>query len=397
MIATWALFVLGTGLRVSELAVPEQKVVCVAAAVRVPELSAKGVAAARALAEALREGSAAYSRQRWLGEGALVGVLPKVELTDDGLLVCLASAPGRHKVVASFMADLLRSPLLTPETVGRAIQRAREDRRSLWDRAVDPRVADWEGLTLRDVASLAAWMLRPDRVAVAISGPFQTGEGRRALEVRLEDWKASARPAEPAGLLGAGRSELPAGPPRLFRWTAAWTDLSDCGLGRLWLVASALGAGKGGSLFRAWRVEDGFSYRQECRLEGTQAGMALRVLVGKAHGLESVPDGWRRLLEAVGSWTEADRLRALAVMERRGPVPYRDGALALTGLDPTLMEPTDQTTLAAYWAVKVGRPLNVGAWLEEAKSTSIEEMKALALDLLSKAQSEASAGSSYSG
>jgi hypothetical protein len=397
VIAAWTLFVLGTGLRLVELAAPEQKAVCVAAAVRLPELSPKGVAAARALVEALREGSAAYSRQRWLGEGALVGVLPKVELTDDALLIRLATAPGRHKVVASFLADLLRSPALSTEAVRGAIQRAREDHRSLWERAVDPRVAQWESLTPRDVARLAAWLLRPDRVGVAISGPFQPGEGTRALEVRLDDWKTSARPAEPPGLLGAGRSELPVGSSRFFRWTAPWTDLSDRGMGRVWLVASALGAGKGASLFRTWRVEDGFSYRQECRLEGTQAGVALRVLLGKAHGLESVPDGWRRLLAAVGAWTEADRLRALAVMGRQGPVPYRDGALALTGFDPTLLEPVDQAALAAYWALKTGRPLSVEAWLAEARATPLEEMKALALDLLSKAQSEDSTSSSNSG
>ncbi|MFN3682776.1 MAG: hypothetical protein ACK41F_02455 [Fimbriimonadaceae bacterium] len=397
MIASWALLVLGNGLPVVELAAPEQKAVCAAVVVRVPELSPKGVAAARALAEAFREGSGAYGRQRWVGEGALVGVVPKVELTEDALLVRLASAPGRHKVVASLLADLLRSPMLSSEAVGRAIVRAKEGRRSFWERAVDPRAADWAALTPRDVVSFAAWLLQPDRVAVAIGGPFQPGEGRRALEVRLDDWRARVRPAEPPGLVGPGRADPPVGPPRAFRWTARWTDLSDRGMGTLWLVASALGAGKGGSLFRTWRIEDGFSYRQECRVEGTPSGVALRILLAKAHGLEAVPEGWRRLRTAVEAWTEQDRLRALAVMERQGPVPHRDGALALTGFDPTLIEPFDQAALAAYWAMKTGRPLSVDAWLAEARATPLEEMKALALGLLTEAQLEGSSGSSNSG
>lgn len=397
MIAAWSLFILGSGLRIAEFSDPQQKTVCVSAVVRLPSLSPKGVAAARALVEELRDGSAAYGRSRWVGEGALVGVLPSVELSSDAIVVRLASAPRRHRVVASLLADLLRSPAASQEAAMRAIERAREDHRTSWEQGLDPRREEWQGLDARVLSHFARWLPRPERVAVAISGPFLPGEGRKALEVRLEDWKGTPGIPEPRELLGASPSVQRSGGPLVVRWTVPWSDLSDRGMGQVWLVASALGSGKGGTLFRAWRVEDGFSYRQECRIEGAPEGVSLRVLVAKARDEGGLTEAWRKLRAAVEAWTEGDRLRALAMMGRRSSGPYPDGVLGFLGPDPASPDPLDQSGLAAYWAAKTGRPLDLGAWLREARAMPLEEMRSLALRLLSEAQMEGSVGSSNSG
>ncbi|MCX7799422.1 MAG: hypothetical protein N2109_03665 [Fimbriimonadales bacterium] len=397
MIAPWVLWVLGNGLRVLELPNPGESTVTVAAAVRLPELSPSGLAAARTLAEALRAGSSGFSRARWLVEGSLAGVMPSVEVARDALLVRLTAAPGRHLVAASYVADLLRNPDLGRENLQRAWETARRERRDLWESALDPRAADFERLGPSQAAAFGRWLLRPERVAVSICGPFAAGQGASALKVRLEDWSPQAPSRLPHGLEGQPVEQAPRrGDLRVWRWTLPWEDLSDGAMGRAWLVASALGSGKGSALFRAWRVEGGLTYRQELRIEGRAEGLAWSLTVARS-GPWRAEDALGSLRGWVGRWTEADRRRALAMIDRRGPSPLNDGVLALTGVEPWRPLPWEEAELAAYWAMKTGRALDLGAWSAAARDTPLEELRRTALDALQRAQLAWDPGSSNSG
>lgn len=397
MIGPWTLWALGNGLLVSELATPDAATVSVTAAVRLPQLSPAGLAAARVLVEALRAGSSHFSESRWSSEGSRVNVPPSVRLTGDALMVRLTSSAGRHLVAASYVADLLRNPDFSPENLRRAWGVARREPRDPWEAVVDPCEAAYDLVTPDQVSAFGRWLLRPERVSVSISGPFEAGQGFSALRARLEDWRPAGIVAPPRGLLGEPlKRESRGNGLHLWRWTLPLSDLSDRAVARAWLVATAVGSGKGSALFRAWRVERGWTYRQECRIEGRPEGLVWTVLAVRGEAGDPA-EALRLLQEFVQGWKEDDRRRALAMMERSGPAPLNDGVLALTGPEPWRPLAWEETELASYWAMKTGRALDLARWISLAREIPLDEMRRIALDWLRLAQFSSGSGSTNSG
>jgi hypothetical protein len=143
------------------------------------------------------------------------------------------------------------------------------------------------------------------------------------------------------------------------------------------LILSALGSGKGSSLWQVMRESLGVSYRQEAVLWPTRTGFQGRLvwLQRQGDGLEIAKIVRSELLAAVDRWEEGDLQRA---------VQFLEGCLQ-TGLAafPLYVSPShsitdslaDQAFLAAYWPKKTGSAWNPVALLSAAKQLDVKELK----------------------
>jgi hypothetical protein len=201
-----------------------------------------------------------------------------------------------------------------------------------------------------------------------------------------QDWRPGPLPTLPdiseAKLLTAN----PAGITTL-EWASPEWKSNETSPAR-WLALYALGAGKGGSLYRIARERHAWSYRQDAFLWPTFAGWRARLFVpmaladGAADRAKTIAD---ELLTDIATWDEVARARALGMAQANlvrgvpfGPVLLGDFTLGRTQSDRALW--------GTYWQMKTGRPWTEGALLGQMDGVTVEDLKSAAVEIVKSAE-----------
>src|SRR5205823_2758166 len=100
----------------------------------------------------------------------------------------------------SLLASLLRKPLISDETVGRAKSALVENRMTAWQVVLSPVAGDVGLVRGTEVLRLYRTLVRPDRIFVGIGGDVRAEDVSKRYADRMDDWQ-SGRPDRPS--LGA--------------------------------------------------------------------------------------------------------------------------------------------------------------------------------------------------
>jgi hypothetical protein len=237
-----------------------------------------------------------------------------------------------------------------------------------------------------ELNELLHFIVRPERLTVAVAGPFVPGLARQQWQTKMTGWDPPATTAPHfTGRLSKtwpvhAQSLEIAGP-------EIAADSPD--LPAEILALYALGCGKGGSLHRVAREKDGLSYRQEAVLWPTETGFVPRLIVA-AIGV-SDPDSHLaelhdQLIADIDAWTESDRARAIGMAEgslqRGAPI----SPLYFSPDHPMRGSLGDQTFLEAYWISKTSVRWEPESMMEEIRNVSLPNLKEAAMKILTSGQ-----------
>jgi predicted Zn-dependent peptidase len=284
--------------------------------------------------------------------------------------------------------SLLRRPLLEAEPLNAAIAALRFPKQDPWAAALEPEV--WrEARPSRDeVLAVYRRIVRPENVVLAFGGALEETALAAALR-RFDDWspKPETRTVRSWAVVGGpllkspnevGTVEL-SGPEFLGTDPAFPVQL---------LATAALGVGSGSSIHKVAREANAWSYVQEGFLYPTPNGIKLRLIfahAGEPGVLETIEPFRKGLAEDVQKWTQADRLRALAMLRNWLEHGIGNSAIWILPEGNRIESPEERLHLAAWWRMKVGSSLDTARLLDLLEKVSLDDLKSAAATAIEQA------------
>jgi len=401
VIATLALLALlpATGVpTVVELPDPTATTISMQVLVKLPELDARELAEAKVLAALLPDGTEEITRYQlklWTsaeGESFHCAVLP------DHLRLSF-SVPKTDLAMAGLIIEsVCRRATLSEDAFKSALDDLSSRESSYWAEALDPRIPRFDRIKQSNVAALYAHLFRPENIWIAVGGGFQPGDAIKDLADRFADWNP--------GVDHYPRFH-PVGDPKLLDVrtrpiTTVELSSPDCRVDSPsfavdLVAASAMAVGKGSAVFRVAREAMGLSYKQDAFLWPSAGGLRLRTIVtfsshkGEENVLSTLRDG---LMKQVSAWTTADLDRAKAMLRASMVDGIVAGPICLSMERPLGAGLADRTTLAGYWRMKCGASFDETKLLESADAVTLDQLKATATELLTKANASVISGRS---
>ncbi len=364
---------------------PDATAVCVSVVAPTPAFGARDRAISRILTKVLLEGTDQYSKRQLQALTLGSGQPLKFTVMPDHVRIQLGFAPRDLAAGLRTVFSIIDEASLPQDAIDSAMEAMPFAKPDYWSLALQPEIADYAGIRRDDVVRMYRALFRPDRLSIAVSGPFSPGQARNKWLQCCEDWQPRGywplipgsgpergliRPSQPISTL-----EL-AGPEALVEGPRFPSQL---------LTTFALGVGKESAVFRAVRQGLRMSYRQEAFLWPTPGGFRTRVLVAvkPSDNEATLADSARAaLLEDVATWNDATRARALAMAQ----AVYGRGL----GLNPMILQAEgavgesqeDRTFMTAYWQIKTGRNWSETDLLASLESVQIDEMRLAANETL---------------
>jgi hypothetical protein len=361
---------------VVELVDPSEELIAIEAIVGLPMLSASERAHLGVIAQAIPRGTEQYPRRevRMVTSGAPV----EVTVMPDHVRVSFTVAKGGLKNGLALMESLLRSASLRDEDLVPP-----PNPTDSWQIALQPVTFPVTRINPNKVRAVYARVFRPQQITLAVGGSFEKGSAQGDWQARMAQWQA------PRSL--AFRDDYSEA--RIFQRNVAGVETIDFAstvspqdvYPRL-LALFALGGGKGSTLFKTARLEQGLSYRQEAILTPTPSGIESRLLI-ETTPADAVPDRLKSaLLKAVSSWQEVDRSRALAIAEAVVLRQNEFSPFYLSGPAPVVADLQGRTFLAGYWQMKIGQQWSPDLALANMRNVSLEVLKTSATEIVNGKQ-----------
>jgi len=376
-----------SGPQIVEIPRQDAPFITVQAVVYVSTMDARDKALARVLNETLLDGTTDFNRYRLLQYGTLAGERMKCTLSPDHFRIQLEVPNGQMLLAAEIMNDVLRNARLDDDDMKATLDRIPYRQSNYWSEALAPWKMDYR-IKQPALISFYHQTFVPDSVRIAISGPFQAGDGLAAFQRYVQDWV----PPKPA------RKYLPEPDLFLEKRSSPITTIELQGphfsieggnFAAQLLSATAMGVGKWSAMHRVLREKMGLSYRQEAVITPTPLGFQTHLLFACApvDGEDGLAENARKaLLADVQSWNDQTRARALGMAEgyllNSAPI----SPLCLDDNRPLSSSLEDETFLQAYWPMKTGKAWNAAALMEQMRQISLEQLKAAATELLSGAE-----------
>lgn len=364
-----------------ELPNPAYAELQVAAVVKLPPLDAHERAMLARIVRTLRLGPAEYGRRDLM---AMTGGEPvRCDPMDDCLSLSFPASKDDLAGAVGALAEMLQRPRSGDSGTNENPQPP-----DPWESILHGPYAGPDSLKIRpgELDDFFHQIFRPDAVTVAVSGPFQPGAAQALWEQKTLGWKPPRVPR-------TWQTAAPDPPPEPMIAAVELdgpeiaADARD--LPTSVLAMFALGCGKGASLFRVAREQDGLSYRQESLLWPAPGGWTPRLVVASAGLKDGAAVGEqlrKQLLDDVAAWTESDRQRAagLAAGVLMDGCPLSPFYFQPDG--PVVGSAGDRAFLEAYWMAKTGQPWNPEALTIRLKGVSLDALKAEATRLLKASQ-----------
>ncbi len=362
------------------------------------QLSDREWTAAQALQSAITMGTTSFTRYQLLSYVTAAGDPIRVQLQADHLRIGF-SVPANDLRLATELADqLIRGALFPADETQAEIDELPFHHGSAWREALLPLGTVTDKLNRADVLAIYQKLFRPGNVTIAIGGAFGKGDGISAFSQRFDTWKVERRNerrqrimpppflTRHSGSVATVALEGPEFSPRAA--VSVGTESVSVKFEEALLAAYMLGQGKGSTVFRVLREKNNWSYRQEAPLVPTATGLRPLILFASDSG-EGLPDigeaAKKQLVEAVSAWTADDRTRALNFARSNAAYDLGISPLYFAGERPLGESLDDQTFLNAYWHMKTGHLWNTAEMQHDMETVSLERVRAVASDWISKA------------
>ncbi|MER3496402.1 MAG: hypothetical protein C4320_06195 [Armatimonadota bacterium] len=286
------------------------------------------------------------------------GTIARVE--EDYLHLSFTFVPERTSEGLSLLESALLRPALLPESLAEATKAvAGGAALSPWSRARRVAMAPAREVSGEEARGVWERVVRPERLAVAFSGP--------GSEVARERWLARplvfAPIIQPRYAKADGPLPLPAESPVAVLEMPAKLD------GATLLAVTALGSGKGSLTWRVLRSELGISYRPEASLAGTTEGWDMRLRFDVSTP-EEAATAREALAQRIETLTEEDRRRALGYLGAS-----LRGQTVDSPFDQTPAEVANRPFMTAYLVAKGLGMFDPVALADAASRVSLAEMK----------------------
>jgi predicted Zn-dependent peptidase len=367
---------------------PTSSVVTFQTIVRLPNLSPQEAAAVEVLARVMTTQTGDFTPGKVNLIMAGSGDRLRGSLMPDHMRFSFSVPKADESLGFSLLTSMIRSPYVSDETVAAARTAIISEERAQWQLVIAPEIGDISHVRTQDVLRVYANLVRPENLTVGVGGDVDEASVDAAYGKRMGDWAPPKPPRSQPDYRNPGPQ-----PPNTSRYSVVSLSgvvfgAKDAAFPARLLAAFALGSGKGASVFRVVREQLGLSYMQECEVEGVPGGLRLDAWWAqedKESSLEHAKVATSALQADVSAWTEADRVRALAIAE----------SVLLRGLDvsPFFFQATgpvggsiqDRTFLDAYWQMKTGGPWDARAILESLRKVDLAALKAEAAGFLTGA------------
>lgn len=363
---------------------PSTDLAWVVAVAKLPELGARDRAALDVLARVLPKQTAEYARPEMMT--VTDGRTVQCRALSDCIYIRFAVPKGNEKDGLNMLDALLRRSTLADEQIEKAKAALGATDRGYWQIALSPSFLDYSQVKKDDVVNLYKRVFAPELTQVAIASSSAETSYADHWDTKIEGWTATKPPRFPDDTPFTQVEYGPTGV-TLCELAGAESPSTDVTLSSKLLALTALGSGKGSSLHRIIRERHGWSYRQEPVLWPTVKGWQSRLVFP----MKNCPNAQQRaetvqkeILEDISAWTEADRTRALSILEgslTRGLnlCPLACGPQGSPGLDLA-----DRSFMAAYWSLKTGRSWNPASMVSSAGMVSLADLKDLATQMVSQ-------------
>ncbi len=371
--------------RFVELPMPTATSINVAIVVPLPAFGARDRAVTRVLGRALLEGTDEFTKNhiRELTHGS--GQSVSCSVMPDHIRIQFGFAPQDFASGLIVAKSMIEEATLSDDAVKAAIESLSYAKTSYWTRALLPEAADYDGIKSFDVRLLYYQLFKPERLSIAVSGPFQPDQARDYWVKLYEDWhQKSVRRLVPG--VGAEKGLIQASDPvTTIELAGPEFTGSDPKLPAKLLAIYALGAGKDSALWRVVRERLRMSYRQEAFLWPTADGFRARIVIAvKPSDQEGTfaQAAQSALLEDVASWTDANRSRASALAQSvylRG-LPLNPLQLQANGVIG--VSQADRTFMTAYWPLKTTKFWSEKDLVKSLQDVSLDDMRDAATDIL---------------
>lgn len=358
------------------------------AVVALPELDKRDRDLLTMICGSLGKETVTFSGAQIADLAARVGSRVRVTQMPDHLRVSFDVVNADLSTGLSMMGAILRESKIELEPILAAGQDMQFRQLPYWRQALEGQAFTMPKYALRDVQELVARVFRPENVTIGVGGKIQPGIATSKWTDFLQSWQLPRLPAmKPPTVAKISDNPLP-GKANVLELTGPTISGSDAAFSTKLLALTAIGTGKGASLWRAAREKLGLSYRQEAILYPSGNGFQVRFLI--AHqGNEELGEKLKKiragLLEDIEAWTETDRLRAIGMAESylvRGgdlsPLYFCPGRPITRGLP-------DQVFMRAYWPMKTGNGWNPHLLVGRMGFVELKELKETALDFVKNA------------
>lgn len=287
---------------------PKAKTVQVQMTVHLPSPAKESPTVWAAVREAIREGGRGWTR---------LGMAPFLSISGDGLRV--SQGQGHFSIgvelpsenlteAASLIASVFQKPIFPKDKTIDLLNELPFRRRTAWDLAFDPYVYVNQ-LPYETLMNVYNQTLTPERVVIYVSGPFESGEGAKAVRGQLSRWSEFVPPKR------APKVE----PPSVMRKAVSGQDaaiviqsipIAERDFPYAVAFATMLGSGKSSAVFRIIREQERLSYKQEACLVYGEGGWRIQVTAAtnpNKEELEKKAETAKAALEKeIEGWTEED-------------------------------------------------------------------------------------------
>lgn len=314
----------------------------------------KHVAMSRILSRVLPDGTAEFRRD------ALRALASKMSCTvSEGLLVVrFGVSPGEYKTGVKLTETLLSKWQLDEARVQELVTMLPFEKFELWQETSLPFRADYRNLNARQIAEF--WNSLPKSVSVA---------GDLGLNTPKSDLKVpAAKPLRPIAD-SPQPLEKRAADVTTIEWRSEPITISTNAL----LAAIALGGGQQSSLFRCWRQQQGWTYRQDGVLSPIGTSWHLRLIAYRRGAFDDlIAKGLDLVKTDIESWTEETLKTAWEVFRSYQKWGFETRTIEVAGQHIGDFTAANQGLLAALgFAMPPGEP-----------STDLAGLKATALSML---------------
>lgn len=373
--------------RVVEWLEPTAPFVTIQAVVKLPELNTKQRNLLRMVAGCLGEETRTYSGSQIFDIASRTGSRLRAEVMDDHIRVGMDVVPADTMTGISMVSAVLRESAITEASLQRISTDLTYRRLAFWRQAVDLRSFQPPKYDARELNELLAIVFRPENVWLGVGGKVAPGAATEKWEELTSAWQMARPP----------RTERPSAepiPPPKINGQVSILDFqgspflaSDAAFSTKLLALTAIGTGKGASLWRIAREKLVVSYRQEALLSPVSGGLMPRLLIAHAgkEELEKVADTIRaELLSDISAWTDDDKKRAIGMAESYLVRGGDFNPLYLCPGRPVSKELSDQVFLRTYWQMKTGSRWNPHQLVGRLGFVELAELKETASEIVAK-------------
>lgn len=363
---------------------PGAEIVTIQAVIKLPELSPKQSCLLRMVGGVLGRDTKTFSGVQIADLAARTGSRVRVTVMDDHLRLGFDVVPADMNNGLNMLGSILRESQIEVSALQQASADLQFRQFPYWRQALDARVFETPKYSMGELQDLMTLVFRPENVTLGVGGKLTPGQATSKWGDILAVWKMPRLPRPEAASPANVPSKIE-GDVSVIEFQGPDFSARDAALTTKLLALTALGTGKGASLWRVAREKLGLSYRQESVLTPSMKGLQPRLLIAHAgiEGLEEKAQTLKAaLLEDIKAWTEDDKRRAIGMAESylvRGgdmsPLYFAPGR-------PLTRDLSDQIFLRAYWQMKAGSTWNPHQFVGRMGFVELADLKQAAEEIV---------------